>query len=393
MKKKCIFIVILFFLIVNTTGCWNYIELDERAIVVAVGIDKADKEGEIMVTVQLLKPGELGTTTVKGGDSGGKEKTVWVISSTGKTIFEAIRDFTMESDRKLYFQQNRLVVFSEEIAREGVLPIMDMFIRDPEMRSRTKILVCKGKASEVLKGESELENIPASGIEKLIENRVATSKTSEINMHEFMVKLASKTTSPIATKIELLNENNKDEPPGIKVSGSAAFKEDKFVGWLDRTETRGLLWIINEITSGIIVVESPSNKNKHLSFEILKASSKIKPELRDGKVIIVIDIEEEGTLGEQEVSTDLSTQDMLKDLEELKADAIEKEIRTCLVKAQKELKSDIFGFGEKIYRSLPKEWKNLEKNWDKEFPDIVVEINVTAKIIRTNIILAPIGAE
>ncbi|HPD01686.1 MAG TPA: Ger(x)C family spore germination C-terminal domain-containing protein, partial [Acetivibrio sp.] len=48
----------------------------------------------------------------------------------------------------------------------------------------------------------------------------------------------------------------------------------------------------------------------------------------------------------------------------------------ALNKAQKELKTDIFGFGEEIHRKHPKLWKKLKKEWSNKFPDLPVNITV-----------------
>ena len=42
--------------------------------------------------------------------------------------------------------------------------------------------------------------------------------------------------------------------------------------------------------------------------------------------------------------------------------------------------ADIFGFGESIQKKYPKEWANMENNWDEIFPQTEIEIHVDAKL-------------
>ncbi|WP_228552692.1 Ger(x)C family spore germination C-terminal domain-containing protein, partial [Paenibacillus polymyxa] len=49
-------------------------------------------------------------------------------------------------------------------------------------------------------------------------------------------------------------------------------------------------------------------------------------------------------------------------------------------KAQKKYKTDIFGFGNAIHRDNPKLWNKIKKDWDEEFLDMDVEVNVDFKI-------------
>lgn len=60
--------IILVFLILSLlSGCWDARELGSLAIVAAVGIDLADKSGKLLITIQIIKPGE-----VKSGGGGGE---------------------------------------------------------------------------------------------------------------------------------------------------------------------------------------------------------------------------------------------------------------------------------------------------------------------------------
>jgi spore germination protein KC len=43
-------------------------------------------------------------------------------------------------------------------------------------------------------------------------------------------------------------------------------------------------------------------------------------------------------------------------------------------KAQKDLKTDIFGFGERIHSKDPPYWKTVKDNWNDVFTGMPVEI-------------------
>ena len=61
----------------------------------------------------------------------------------------------------------------------------------------------------------------------------------------------------------------------------------------------------------------------------------------------------------------------------------------ALNKAQ-ELNADVFGFGEALHRKYPKQWKELEKDWDEIFPELEVEIVVETQVSRSGISIKPI---
>lgn len=62
---------------------------------------------------------------------------------------------------------------------------------------------------------------------------------------------------------------------------------------------------------------------------------------------------------------------------------MKKEIRTRIQlvvnSAQKEFQSDIFGFGQAVYRKYPRAWNTVyKKNWDQDFPKL--EVNIHSKV-------------
>lgn len=60
----------------------------------------------------------------------------------------------------------------------------------------------------------------------------------------------------------------------------------------------------------------------------------------------------------------------------------------AILKCQKDLESDIFGFGATFHRQQAKYWKEnkLEKNWLGVFPDVPVKVEVKANIRRSGLI-------
>ncbi|MFZ5753253.1 MAG: Ger(x)C family spore germination protein [Bacillota bacterium] len=383
-------ILVLLLIILIIGGCWNRRELNTLAIVSGLALDKAEEPGKIRITAQIIKPGEMKVPQAGGGSGGGGDgqKPYWNVSATGDTIFDTIRAITHQSSRKLFFPHNEIVIFSQDVAKEGVQEYLDFLDRDPEPRRLIWILVTKGTASEILETKAELEKVPAISISHLIEARAATSEASAVKMHEFLTRLMSKTTAPVASLIEVSGQGK--EKTAI-LTGTAVFKRDKLVGYLDKTETRGLLWVINEIKSGIIVVECPGGKGK-ASLEIIRARSKIIPEIKDNKIHITVKVDEEGNLGSQMCSEDLTSLSAWMNLERKQAAAIRSEVKAALKKAQ-ELNTDIFGFGEAVHRKYPKLWKDIEDHWDDFFPDIEVTVIVNAKLRKSGITTKPAKPE
>lgn len=388
--RKGLLILLTAIVSLTVVGCWNRRELDTLAIVTAVGIDKSKEDGKITTTMQIMKPSEIKSASSGSGGS----KGVWVVTSTGYTVFDSVRNATMQSDRKLFFAQNRAIVIGEEIAREGVTPLLDLFDRDPEPRRLTWLLIAKGKAGDVIHAEHEQEKIPSKAIEGMIKSSGVTSMAVTVNLNDFLKNLSTHSTNAVAGRIDIINEEDgENKKIKMRVTGASVFKGDKLVGFFDRSETRGLNWINGKVKSGIIVVKSPIQETKNVALEIIRASSKITPEIQDGQIGITVEIKEEGNLGEQMSSLELTNTEMFRVLEQRKAQVIKNEIESVFKKAQKEWGTDIFGFGEAVHRKYPKEWKELKEQWGDVFPEIDVQIKVDAKLRAPGLSAGPTKAK
>jgi spore germination protein KC len=388
MKKYFILIFILLGMTINITGCWDQIELDKRAIIMALGIDKAEEPGKLTLTFQAIIPARLSDPL------GHNEKgpAVRTISTSGMTILEATNNFQKQTSTIPYFLKNRLLIIGEDLAQEGVQPVIDYFIRNMQSHPRAWVLIAKGKAANIVKWKSEVNQIPASYITDLLycSTRQAITAFATEDIHHFILALSSQSTSPATSGIEIVQEQT-HEPPEVRIFGTAVFKRDKLAGWIGLRETRGLLWITNQSTQGILETGYPDPQKRNLVQQVTRSKGIIKPKLNHGIVEMDIDIKEEGNIGEQDSSIKLTNPGMIRTLEKRKAAEIRNEIRSCLQKCQLEFHSDIFGFGEAIRRKFPGEWKHLEPRWDNGFPRLKVKINAKARIRGTGFITDPIN--
>ncbi len=140
------------------SGCWSKRELNELAIVVALGIDKVEDEFEI--TVQIVDPSEVSMRQAST-----QRTPVISYHSRGETIFEAIRKMTTIAARKPYFAHLQVVILGEDLAKEGISDSLDLIARDHEFRKDFDVIMShEATAKEVLNFLPPIENVPANKI-------------------------------------------------------------------------------------------------------------------------------------------------------------------------------------------------------------------------------------
>lgn len=360
-------------------GCWDRRELNDIAITMGVGVDYDPAVKDVHLSMQIIKPDQMkapGSGSGKGGgrgNGGGSQQASFLLESQGRTVFEAIRQANFRSTHKINWTHSVVIILGKSAVDNGVSPLLDLFIRDPEPRPTQWILVTETEAKRILEATSPLEKASAMSIDSLIKNTVNTSKAVTVDLQSFIEKLISKTTSAVAPIIKTSSE----EPQELILDGTAIFKKDKMVGKLNPSETRGLLWVTGQVKGGVISFEA--KREEPVTLEIIQASGSFKSQLNKGQPLIHLRIKVVCNLGEQETKEDMSDPEKLDFLAKKAARVVRTEITTAVKKTQ-QLRADAFGFGQSFYVKYPKEWKLMESRWDELFPQVKMDVKVDIAI-------------
>lgn len=371
-----------FYILVITvllTGCWNRIEINDIAVVTAIGLDLAPND-QVLLSLQVAIPSKLGSTTGSGGENG---KSSLVISDTGVTISEAFRNIQGKLPRRIFFSQSRVLLIGEDLAKKGVYPIINFHTRYSKTRINSFIMFTKGDASKVINSIPKFENISAEEIKELNKLNIGL----KVYISDFLNMLLTDGLEPYAPlfTLESLQVNTKNKSEHVQsINGTAVFKGDKLIGWMGQIETRGLLWLKNEIESGIVTIKIPKEQGGgNISMEILKSDTKLEPKLVNGHLQMNLTVSTRLNLLENDSQLNLFDSKVIKDLQNKVNKEINGRIQLTVNKAQQEYQSDILGLGQAVYQKYPKQWKtNYQKNWDQEFPRLPVTIQTHSIIKR-----------
>ena len=151
------------------------------------------------------------------------------------------------------------------------------------------------------------------------------------------------------------------------------FKNDKFVAWANPNQSKGINIINNKVYILGVVVDY---QDKKIVTEITEMETGFKVE--DNKVKITIDT----TGAIQEINADINLYDP-QTIEDIKKADIEKikEYVNEAINLAKINKTDIFGFGNYVYKNNPQKWEEIKDKWDDEiFPNLEIEIEVNLKL-------------
>ena len=376
---KIIKFVIITTLFIILTGCETHREISDLGMVSAMGIEKIDNKYLISVQVANIKK-----STKMGTDNSSK---VTLYKGTGKTSFEAIRDVSNKSSKKLYFPHIKLIILSDEIINENPKQIIDFFTRDNEGNMNAYILVSvENKPSEILSTITSFEDVPAEYIyNSLLLSKDNYGNTNVLTFEDYVNYLIKAGIDPTFTKISLTNSkkiknnteilNEIELPTYIKLGNILVFNNKKLTE-LNEEESMALNLLKNNSSNSTISLKC--DNNKYYTLELANSSSKI--EFNSKKDEISINLNLTYNISEYNCSENLLDNQNLNNIKDNISNKIKYNVNS-LTKKQIEYKSDFIGFGE-IIKSKNKGYFDFNnKNWMIEgLPKLKYKINIEIKL-------------
>jgi spore germination protein KC len=370
------------------SGCWDHRELSEITVVVGMAVDKS-QDNKYTLTVEGINAKELNDKTA----SGFAPSIVFTLE--GETLAELTRKMNIGISKHLIYSHMKVLVISEEILKEGMIYFLDFLERNREIRDDFKIVTARNaKAADILgityqiqkssslKLHTQLNSLleswggdPNIRLNDLIQAYTSTGKRGV---------MAALTIQGKPKKGNSVDNMKKTKPDAMVVVDSLAIlKEDKLLDFLSLNDSRNYLWITNKLDKTELTVTC--GKEKYLGVRILNTITKSKAKLIKGRAVINLKVRGEAYIDSAQCKDDLTQIKTYEKFGRLTEEEIKRNLEATIEKLQQEYKADIFGFGEMLYHQDYKNYKRIEKDWDKYFKDALVNVDVNIKLRRSGI--------
>ncbi|HLU22373.1 MAG TPA: Ger(x)C family spore germination protein [Bacillaceae bacterium] len=384
------FIILLF--IPMLSGCWDSLDLEKRATILSIAIDKADPDANvehithfkeessstdqemIRLTAQISVPGRIPLGPETGG---GEKEPVWILTSYGHTLEDALLNLQQELADDLFLGHLRIIVISEELAKEGVERFNDYLRRQPEVRRTAWLAISKEEAAKYMDIAPKLERVPALYLTSMVSNAVNLGKFPNDTIGLFWRTLSSKGKDAYLPYLEIRENEN------VQINGLAYFKGDKMLGKIDPIEIGLYMAVVGEKEGGYGALVKIPGTNDEVLIRAVRRKSEINSKIKNGKPNIHVKIRYESEIQENEsVTTELNNEKVLRQLEKQANKDTKKNVEK-LINTLKSKESDVFGFGEYIRAKHPIYWKReiqTKENWATFYKDLDVSVEVDSHI-------------
>lgn len=387
-RARLVLLLIFLWALLPLAGCWDAEELNRRAVVSGIGIDLAPEKQGYLVSFQVIIADEI------SGKSGRGATPTMVYSAQGRSVMEAVRKVSLLVPRLVSTAHTRIVVISEELARQGISDIADFLDRDSDIRLTTKIYVAKNgvRARDIISALAPMGKITAYTLAQKTEiTAKAFGANYSVEIDDVIRDMLVPNSGPVINGVDILGnveeaskKNNLEKTDNLGLlcmSNLALFKGDRLKGWLDEEESLGLVWI-KGIMNQTVVVIAPDGQGE-ISLDVRRSKTSTQLILKDpNHPVIRVKVTAQLSVREMDSTVDLRDPAALSALELYVDKEIVKKMKAAVSKAQA-LNIDIFGFGQRFERQHPNEWKKLKGQWSDLFPKLKIEYQVDS-IVRNS---------
>ena len=371
MKKRLTIILLVAVQVFLLSGCWNYVELDQQINVSGMALDVGREGKRLHLSVEII--------TVGTGEQSRFESHV--LESEGNTVFEAIRELMGVASKRLYFGHCKLLIFGEDLARNGIREYLDLPLRNHELRTTMDIIIAKGGRGRDILGTKGITmtivSYRISDILKESQKSVGCSAMAkDYQVYDGLETKGYAITIPAFVTEDVDGENE------ASLCGAGVFDDDRLIGWLTTREAALLSMVNGTYKTGLETIESAESPWKNTTFEVYKAKSATKVSIAaDGRVTEHVHIRLWVNVGEAQTNIDFFDPAQTERNEYALEKNMEHDLNHLADAAQRTYRCDIFGVGEKVGKKDPAAWEKFEPDWKKRFQEVRFEIKVDAVII------------
>ena len=395
--KKIIKILTMIIFIVCLSGCFNYKEINDYAIVSGVSIDIDKKnEDKYKVGVQIMNAKK---------DKESDNSLITFYDASGNTIYEALERIMLDSPKELYLGNNEVVVISEKLLKKkNPIYYLDYFMRDSEAEKKSVIMVSKEEnAYDILKIITPLETIPSKNLRATLgvsDNFSGTLTT--ITLDEFVSDISNPLVEPIIPAVSIKGkiksgenmDNIKKSDPDTKLSFDTLgyFKNNKLKGYLSNDESTGYNFLAAAPKETYVNVKC-DDKN-YATIRLTNSNINEKLSYKDKVPTVSINANVKADVLEYNCSADfVEDKGKIKELEKKYSNKIKKLMLKAIDKLYNEEKSDVLKYREKFNARKYKETKKYGYDKNDIMNKIKFDLNVNVKIKSTELSIKSIRKE
>lgn len=340
MKRKIADILLILFISINLTGCYNYREINKMTFATSVIFDK-DEHNEVVLYIDCVRPYR------DANESSDKGRRV-MYKGRGKTALEAIRDINVSSSNTLNFSQVRAYIFTEETAKDGVKNYIDLINNDQQFSFKPYMFTYSGDVKELLDVAEKDDDYLGLYLDQLIQKNNKNGKVVRSNVNDYISNTLTGSKNSFMSVIELKNDDIENR---IELNGGAIMHNNKMIGKLKADDVLIYNILMKNVREGTFEVPNPYDTGKFITLDILDETNNTDIIMDGDKIILNKNINIKVTIGE--IQGSLQVNQEVLDIIKLEQEAKIKKYEEEFFNDYKEKGVDILGVNRLLEERYP----------------------------------------
>ena len=356
--KKVFLLILLIFISLSFTGCYNTTGIDRQYFVVSFGIDLADNN---LIKFSLQIPSS--DSSSETSDSA-QSSNYQIYSVEGETIDECLAILNNYLNKKINLSHCSALIFSQKAAKKGIESYINTLTNNTELRHSCEIIISSTSALDVLeKVANSGEIFSARLFDYLSTSSKYTGYTIQSTFGDFFQALDNDYYNPSCIYATVENDT-------VQTNGIAIFKQATMIGHIDVSNSISHLIVTNNLETCTITIENPFEENEKLDLDIsLYKKTQTNIDIINGTPFITLNIYPEGTIRSSGSIFNYINKNNIQKVEIAASNYLEKILKDYLYIITKKFNSDIVGF-KGIYQTNFLTKEEFDKiHWDKIYKD------------------------
>lgn len=410
MRKTVALAVVIIIVLTTFTGCDRRIEINERVIVHAIGIDEADEGYEI--SIQIFAPSGTGVDTPIDTS----KPNMKVVSKKGKTIMECLNECELILGQKIFLGLAEFVILGESMYERNLSKELEWVVKHSESNLGLVIAYSETSAKDILNVPLNEGTTSVETLYEVVTYSIKYGAAAKSDLLTVVNRLDDPMGSGIIPVLSIVQEEGGDSQggnssdggtqdessqgessqedssqggegssdsgssseheqstPHLEIKKTAILKDKKVAGFVNRDEISGILWLTNKIDKIRINVEFESGV-KALDFENKK--TKIRIINKKDKMIFSVDIVSEVSL--MNFYSDKEKSQIREKCEE----AIMKRCEMASKKVLEEINADGMDVAKYTKFYQPYIYRKYEKDFQTLLEALEVDVSVKCEIVN-----------
>lgn len=335
---------LLIFILLLLSGCKDYTEINDLAIISGIIIDYKDNKYEL--TTELI--------------TNDNKSELQILTTKSTSIDEAIKELSKLTNKKIFIPHLKILLITENILKNDI-DYYDYFLRNSKSSMNFYVYYIDSNIKDKIFKINDNNDKNALHIEKMLEfNKQIFSSSTPLTFIDLVYKKLEN-IDILYPKIDIKNNNDKDI---LYLSNQISYKDNKLI---TLTENESIIYNIltNNIDKSSITVNCDKEK---FTMQIQDIKTKYK-----WNNTLNINTNIDAKITDYECKYDLNDIKTLNILERLTKEYIVNEINKLLLK-NKDNNNDILGIKNYIYK---------HSNNKYDLKDINNKNNIKINIIST----------